>query len=247
MRIDRLLANSGYGTRSQVRDLIRSGRVCFQGKPVSDAALSISDEQSSFVLLDGSPIVSSRYLYFALNKPAGYLTALEDSRLPTIAEFITREYLFKGLSPVGRLDFNTTGLLLLTNNGALAHRLTSPKWHVKKTYRVTYTGEPLTNDICTLFEAGITLSEPNHEIVKLAPAQLILSSSDICLLTLTEGKSHQVKRMIAAFGRSVTALERESVGGITLESGPESGHLRSLTESEIDMLFAACGLEGTPK
>src|ERR1035437_1364573 len=119
MRIDRLLANSGYGTRSQVIDLIRSGRVLFHGIPVSDSALSISDEQSSFVFLDGSPVVSSRYLYFALNKPAGYLTALEDSRLPTIAEFITKEHLFKGLSPVGRLDFNTTGLLLLTNNGTL--------------------------------------------------------------------------------------------------------------------------------
>ncbi len=242
-----MLANSGYGTRSQVRDLIRSGRVFFHGEPVYDSALSINDDQSSFVVLDGSPIVSSRFLYIALNKPAGYLTALLDSRLPTIAEFITKEQLFKGLSPVGRLDFNTTGLLLLTNNGTLSHRLTSPKWHIDKTYRVTYTGEPLTEDICSLFESGMTLLEPNHEPVKLAGAKLILSSPDTCLLTLTEGKSHQVKRMIASVGRSVTALDRVSVGGITYKDGPEIGQTRSLTDDEIDLLFTKCGLEGTPK
>jgi len=247
MRLDRMLANSGYGTRSQIKDLIRDGRVCFHGEVVYDPSLSIKDDQSSLVYLDGMPVFSSHYLYIALNKPSGYLTALEDSRLPTIADLIPRELLFKGLAPVGRLDYTTTGLLLLTNNGTLAHRLTSPKWHVEKTYLVTYSGEPLTEEICSLFEKGMTLTEPGHEAVRLAAAKLELSTADTCRLTLTEGKTHQVKRMIAAVDRSVTALHRESIGKITLSAGPESGLYRNLTDDEIDMLFTAAAMTGTPK
>jgi len=247
MRIDRLLANSGYGTRSQIKDMVRGGRVRFKGEIVSDSGLSIKDDQISLVSLDGMPVASSRYLYIALHKPSGYLTALEDSRLPTIADLIPQQLLYKGLAPVGRLDYNTTGLLLLTNNGTLAHRLTSPKWHVEKTYLVTYSGAPLTEEICRLFAEGMTLNEPDHESEKLAPAKLVLSRNNTCRLTLTEGKTHQVKRMIAAAERSVTALHRESTAGITLAQGPESGLYRNLTDSEIDILFAATELTGTPR
>lgn len=247
MRIDRLLANSGYGTRSQIKDLIRAGRVRFREEIVCDSGLSIKEDQFSLVSLDGVPVTASRYLYIVLNKPSGYLTALEDSRLPTIADLIPQELLFKGLAPVGRLDYNTTGLLLLTNNGSLAHRLTSPKWHVEKTYLVTYSGDPLTEEICRLFAEGMTLNEPDHESEKLAPAKLVLSSSNTCRLTLTEGKTHQVKRMIAAVSRSVTALHRESTGGISLEDGPDPGLCKNLTDSEIDILFTATGLSGTPR
>jgi len=242
-----MLANSGYGTRSQIKDLIRDGRVRFQEEVIYDPSLSIKDDQSSLIFLDGIPVTSSHYLYIALNKPSGYLTALEDSRLPVIADLIPRELLFKGLAPVGRLDFNTTGLLLLTNNGTLAHRLTSPKWHVEKTYLITYSGDPLTEEIRSLFAKGMTLTEPDHEVVRLAAAKLELSTDDTCRLTLTEGKTHQVKRMIAAVDRSVTALHRESIGKITLAKGPEPGLFRNLTEDEIDILFAATGMTGTPK
>jgi len=247
MRIDRLLANSGYGTRSQIKDMVRGGRVRFKGEIVSNAGLSIKDDQISLISLDSVPVAPSRYLYIALYKPSGYLTALEDSRLPTIADLIPQQLLYKGLAPVGRLDYNTTGLLLLTNNGTLAHRLTSPKWHVEKTYLVTYSGAPLTEEICRLFAEGMTLYEPDHESEKLAPAKLVLCSNNTCRLTLTEGKTHQVKRMIAAADRSVTALHRESTAGITLAQGPESGLYRNLTDSEIDILFAATELAGTPR
>jgi len=247
MRLDRLLANSGYGTRSQIKDMIRSGRVRFQGELVFDSALSIKDDMVSLITLDGSPVSSSRFLYIVLHKPAGYLTALEDSRLPTIADLIPQELLNKRLAPVGRLDFHTTGLLLLTNNGILAHRLTSPKWHIEKTYLATYSGAPLTDDICRLFSEGMTLVEADHEKVRLAPATLVLSTDNTCRLTLTEGKTHQVKRMLATVERSVTELHRESVGGITLEHGPECGLYRNLTDHETDMLFDAAGMIGTPK
>lgn len=245
MRIDRLLANSGYGTRSQIKELIRGGRVRFHGEIVTDPGLSIKEDQSSCVLLDNAPITTSRYLYIALYKPSGYLTALEDSRLPTIADLIPQELLYKGLAPVGRLDYHTTGLLILTNNGTLSHRLTSPKWHVEKTYLVTYSGEPLSEKECRLFASGMILKEPDHETVHLAPARLVLSTGNTCRLTLTEGKSHQVKRMIAAVSRSVITLHRESIGEITLERSQAPGEYRNLTPEEIDMLFAATGLTGT--
>lgn len=246
MRIDRLLANSGYGTRSQIRELIREGHVSLHGTAILDPSFSVGDDVLSSIRLDGAPVSSSRYLYICLHKPAEYLTALEDKRLPTIADLIPQELLFKGLTPVGRLDYHTTGLLLLTNNGTLSHRLTSPKWHIEKTYLVTYDGEPLKKEDVLLFASGMTLAEPSHEIEKLAPAQLALLSDHTCRLTITEGKTHQVKRMLAAVSRSVTALHRESIGGITLENGPESGNWRSLTADEINMLFTATKLNGTP-
>jgi len=245
MRIDRLLANSGYGTRTQIKELIRGGRVRFHGEIVTDPGLSIKEDQTAFVRLDSEPIISSRYLYIALYKPSGYLTALEDSRLPTIADLIPQELIFKGLAPVGRLDYHTTGLLILTNNGTLSHRLTSPKWHVEKTYLVTYSGEPLSDKECALFSAGMILKEPDHETVHLAPARLLLSDGNTCRLTLTEGKSHQVKRMIAAVSRSVITLHRESIGKIKLDENQAPGDYRNLTPQEIDILFAATGLTGT--
>ena len=132
MRLDRILSNSGYGTRSQVKELIRAGRVFLEGVPLTDPACSIHDNKVSLLAIDGIQAETSRYLYIALHKPAGYLTAMEDSRLHTVAELFPKELIYKGLAPVGRLDYNTTGLLLLTNNGTLSHRLTSPKWHVEK-------------------------------------------------------------------------------------------------------------------
>jgi len=246
MRMDRLLANSGYGTRSQIRELIRSGRVSLHGVVIVDPSFSVEEAQKPEIQLDGSPVQSSRYLYVCLHKPSGYLTALEDKRLPTIADLLPQELLFKGLTPVGRLDYHTTGLLLLTNNGTLSHRLTSPKWHIEKTYLVTYDGDPLTEDVRRLFASGMTLSENPGEIEKLAPAVLELLSGSTCRITITEGKTHQVKRMLAAVSRSVTALHRESVGGITLLHGPASGEIRSLTQEEILSLFDAAKMTGTP-
>lgn len=227
--------------------MIRAGRVSLEGVSLRDPAVSIRDDQTSLLVVDGAQAMTSRYLYVVLHKPAGYLTALEDSRLHTVAELLPKELLYKGLAPVGRLDYNTTGFLLLTNNGTLSHRLTSPKWHVEKTYLVTYDGEPLTDEECRLFASGMTLNEENHESVTLAPALLVLRDDNTCLLTLTEGKTHQVKRMIAAVSRSVTALHRESVGGISLENGPELGQYRNLTPEEIDILFTAVKMEGTEK
>jgi len=247
MRLDRILANSGYGTRSQVRDLIRAGRVCLDGIPLRDPSVSLTEGEASRVIIDGSPAMTSRYLYIALNKPDGVLTALEDKRLPTIADLIPKEFLFKGLAPVGRLDFHTTGLLILTNNGILAHRLMSPKWHVDKKYLITYAGDPLTDRERLLFKEGMVLLEEGHSPVRLAPAKLDLLGGNTCRLTITEGKTHQVRRMIAAVSRSVTELHREAVGGVTLAFGPDEGCWRYLEPEEISVLFTAADMQNTER
>ncbi len=247
MRLDRILANSGYGTRSAVRDMIRDGRVCFSGTIIRDPAYNIDESQTGNIRIDETQAKTSQYIYLCMNKPENYLTAMQDKRLATIGDLISIEYVYKGVSPVGRLDYNTTGVLLLTNNGTLSHRLTSPKWHIEKKYLVSYSGPQLSPDICASFAAGITLREDNHEPVKLSPAKLELLENNTCRLTLTEGKSHQVKRMLAAYGRSVTALHRESIGCISLLPDQKTGSMRILDEDEINNLLREVNLGDTTK
>ncbi len=243
MRLDRLLSNSGYGTRSEVRDLIRSGRIEVNGQAAKDPSVNVDTGKGDVVSLDRAPVRLSRYLYIALYKPDGYLTALEDKRLPTVADLLPQEFLFQGVSPVGRLDFHTTGLLLLTNDGTLSHRLTSPKWHADKVYRVTYEGDPIGAEEIQLFRSGMSLCDKETTPELLAPASVEILDSITCLLTLTEGKTHQVKRMFAAVRRPVIALHRESVGGILLREDQKPGEWRQLDEVEIRRLYQVAGME----
>lgn len=236
MRIDKVLANSGYGTRTQVKEFLRSGRVCVNGKVVCDPGFSVFDKDIASITLDGAPIHASSFLYFCLNKPDGYLTAMTDDRLPCVGDLIPQVLRTKKISPVGRLDFHTTGVLLLTNDGELSHRLTSPKWHKEKTYLVTYEGEPLTEEDVILFRNGMTLHEPGHPVEKLKPATLILLADQQCRLILTEGKTHQVKRMLAARQRQVIALHREQMGTLTLQDGQAPGEMYPLSEEQIRAL-----------
>jgi 16S rRNA pseudouridine516 synthase len=237
MRIDRYLSNSGYGTRSDVRSLIRAGRVTIDGRPVTDPSFSGFPEEDSLVAIDGEPIRFSRFIYIALYKPDGYLTAMEDKRLPTVADLLPSDLLGKGISPVGRLDYHTTGLLIITNNGTLSHRLTSPKWHAEKVYYVTFEGEALTETEQELFASGMTLIEDGHVPERLAPAKLEPTSENTCLLTLTEGRSHQVKRMLAQVNRPVIALHRKSVAGVCLQPSQKPGDYRFLDKTEVQQLF----------
>ena len=241
MRLDKILANSGYGTRSEVRDLLRSGRVRLRDEIVTDPALHLTEEQAGELTLDGEPVTASRYLYFCLYKPDQCLTAMTDDRLPCVGDYLPSELKTKKISPVGRLDYHTTGVLLLTNDGELSHRLTSPKWH-QKVYLVTYSGEALTDREVALFAKGMTLTEAGHAPEKLKSAELILLSDQQCRLVLTEGKTHQVKRMLAATGRSVIALHRESMGPLTLHEGQKPGEMYPLTPDEILALKAGTEL-----
>ena len=191
----------------------------------------------SRILLDGEPIEAGEYLYFCLNKPDGYLTAMTDDRLPCVGDLLPPNLKTKKISPVGRLDFHTTGVLLLTNDGALSHQLTSPKWHREKVYLVTYSGEPLTEKEVSLFSSGMTLMEDGHKPEKLKPADLSLLSDSSCRLTLTEGKTHQVKRMLAATGRSVIGLHRERIGNLQLDPNQKEGELIALSGQQLDLLL----------
>ncbi len=240
MRIDRLLANSGYGSRSEVRALIRAGRVALAGTTVCDPGTDIPDSERSALRIDGQLALIRRYYYLMLDKPSGVITALDDPTHRTIAEFIPAAYEHAGLSPVGRLDRDTTGLLILTNDGILNHRLTSPKHGVEKVYDVVFTGPPLDpiNDPPG-FAAGIKLADG----FCCQPAKLQIIGSHHAQLTITEGKFHQVKRMFAAGEREVTALRRLSVGPLQLDSSLGSGGIRELTEAEITALYETASLE----
>lgn len=236
MRLDKLLANSGYGTRTEVKELLRKGHVTIDGQAIFDPSFSVSEEMGSRILLDGEPIEAGEYLYFCLNKPDGYLTAMTDDRLPCVGDLLPPNLKTKKISPVGRLDFHTTGVLLLTNDGALSHQLTSPKWHREKVYLVTYSGEPLTEKEVALFSSGMTLTEKGHDPEKLKPAALTLLPDNQCRLTLTEGKTHQVKRMLAQTGRSVIFLHRESIGSLHLKENQEPGEMYALSKEDIRLL-----------
>jgi len=227
--------------------MIRDGRVRIFGSIIRDPAYNIDESKTIDIRIDETLAKTSQYIYLCMNKPENCLTAMQDKRLATIGDLIPMEYVFKGVSPVGRLDYNTTGVLLLTNNGTLSHRLTNPKWHIEKKYLVTYSGPQMSPDICASFAEGVTLREDNHEPVKLLPAKLELFENNLCRLTLTEGKSHQVKRMLAAYGRSVTALHRESIGCITLLPDQETGSMRILDEDEIGNLLRKVSLGDTNK
>lgn len=228
MRLDKMLANSGYGTRSEVRKLISRGLVRVNDTVIKDIGYGVSEDDD--VTIGDNKIESKTFLYFKIDKPDCVLTAMEDKRLKTVADLIPDNLKTKRLSPVGRLDYHTTGLLILTNDGEMSHRLTSPKYNIEKTYLVTYEGEPLTEEHVQLFKEGLTLDDTDERI-ELKPAQLKLLDGNKCMLTITEGKTHQVRRMISKFGRIVLELRRLQIGNITV---PEAeGVLEELTEDEL--------------
>lgn len=210
--------------------MIRHGSVSVNGNIIKDAGQNVSPDDS--ISVSGNEIKSKKYLYFMLDKPDGVVTAVKDSHFPTVFDYIPEDLLGKKISPVGRLDFHTTGLLILTNDGELSHKLTSPQHHVSKKYLVTYSGEPLTEKEIQDAASGMTLTDMDEPVV-LKPAELQLLSDNHCYLILKEGKTHQVKRMIASWGRSVTELRRVSIGGLSLPEKSVPGTLTELTEEDI--------------
>ena len=237
MRLDKALSLTGY-TRSEAKALIARGRVCVSGEPVRDAGRSV---QPCEVTLDGSPIDAQQEVYLMLHKPAGVVTATEDKRLPTVVSLLPEKYARRKIGPVGRLDRDVTGLVLLTTDGELAHRLISPKWKAEKRYRAVCEGM-LTAADAAAFAQGIALSDftarpAGMDILEAAQEQ---SVADV---TLTEGKFHQVKRMFAAVGHPLTALKRLEIGGVRLDEALAEGEFRPLTEAELKHLKKITDLE----
>lgn len=243
MRLDRFLANSGKGTRSEVKKLISSGKVSVNGQIIKDAGYQLKGSDS--VTVGESSVSGKTFLYYLLDKPDQVLTAMEDKRLKCVGDLIPASLKGRKLSPVGRLDYHTTGLLLITNDGELSHRITSPRYRIEKVYKVTYSGGSLSEEHVREAAGGIVLTDTDKQ-VKLAPAGLELISEDTCLITLTEGKTHEVRRILSHFGREVIELRRIKLGNLELNE-VLPGELRELTEEELTGLLALTSLEPSPR
>lgn len=240
MRVDRLLANSGYGSRNEIKSMIRGGRVTWDGNVIKDAGQDVVDAERGRIRVDGQPAMIRRYYYLMMDKPAGLITAMDDPKHRTVAELIPPSYTHALLFPVGRLDKDTTGLLILTNDGTLGHRLASPKFGVEKTYAVTITGNPFDNQRDpAFFAAGMALGDG----LVCKPAVIRILTSDQALLTIHEGKYHQVKRMMAATGRTVIALRRLTLGSLQIDEAMGSGKVRELSDVEVENLYADVNLD----
>ena len=228
-RLDKFLCDSGAGTRSQVKLILKAGRVTVDGAVIRDNSVKIDPERQT-VCLDGAPLGGRRRVVLMLNKPAGYITATEDPKDPTVMELLPPEYRAMDLKPVGRLDKATEGLLLFTNDGELLHRLISPKKEVPKVYYARHEGTATAEDIAA-FAAGLTLRDGTVCL----PAKLEPLGAGESLITVCEGKYHQVRRMMAARGMHVEYLERRQEGNLTLDDLPR-GRVRELTDAEIAAL-----------
>ena len=225
MRLDKYLAEMGSGTRKEIGKAVRAGRVTVNGQTVKNAAMQVTAEDE--VSMDGVSVEYEEYVYYMLNKPAGVISATEDARERTVLDLIS-ERQRKGLFPVGRLDRDTEGLLLITNDGGLAHRLLSPRHHVDKVYYARLDG-PVGEAEKALFAQGLIVDETLTAL----PAELeILEPATEVRVTIREGKFHQVKRMFEAVGREVLYLKRLSMGPLALDESLPKGDYRRLTAEE---------------
>ena len=228
-RLDKFLCDCGVGTRSQVKAILKAMRVSVDGVAVRDGSQKVDPEKQT-ILLDGAPLAAVGRLVVMLNKPAGFVTATEDAQQKTVMELLPPELKNLDLKPVGRLDKATEGLLLLTNDGDLLHRLISPKKEVPKVYYARHEGTATEEDV-RAFSAGLTLKDG----LQCLPAKLQPLGAGESLVTVCEGKYHQVRRMMASRGMTVEYLERRQEGILSLGDLPR-GAVRILTEEEINAL-----------
>lgn len=232
LRLDKIISDSGIATRSEARKFIASGRVWVDGKAQTCAELKI-DSENAEIRLDGNVINGASLRYFMLYKPDGVVTATEDRNQKTVLDLLPKELSRLKLFPVGRLDKDTTGLLILTNDGEFCHNVTSPKRHIKKLYEFTTEGTLETDDILA-FEKGIVLKDGTECL----PAELEIDVKNPShgFVTIYEGQYHQVKRMLASRGKHIRTLKRIAVGDLPLDESLEPGKYKELSESDINII-----------
>lgn len=235
-RLDRLLAELGLATRSELRDMIRSGRVSVDGLAVTRPEQKFDGEKCR-IALDGEPLSYSAFHYYMINKPEGLLSVTEDRRQKTVFDLLPPQLRRMGLFPVGRLDKDTAGLLLLTNDGAFSHRVISPKSGIDKRYEAQTEGIADAEDV-RAFAEGLLLADGTHCL----PARLETTGTERCFVTVQEGKYHQVRRMLASRGKPVRQLRRLSIGALTL-GDLEPGAFRALTQEDLCKVFREGGLD----
>ena len=235
MRIDKFLCDMGQGSRKDVKQLLKEGKVSVNGETVKKADMHIN-ENADKIICAGKEIFYKKYIYLMLNKPEGYISANEDKKYRVVTELVEEKYKMYDVFCVGRLDIDTTGLLILTNDGEFSHHLTSPRHHIPKKYYAKIQGEVNKFDVQKMKE-GIEIDDG----YKCLPAELeIISVNDgesFIYLTICEGKFHQVKRMFEAVGKKVLTLERISMGNLKLDNSLERGKMRELTQKEVEELM----------
>ena len=233
MRLDKYFTSIGRLSRKECAAEARRGQICVNGEVQKDPSVHV-DPERDVITHRGERITWERYFYVMLNKPAGYVSSTEKSDI-TVMKLLPPEYEKAGCFPCGRLDIDTVGLLLITNDGDTAHKLLSPKRHVAKSYRFRCT-EPLSDEMVKKLEEGVDLGD-----FTTAPARLQLDSPNEGVISITEGKFHQIKRMLAAVGSGIEYLERIKFGPLVLDDNLERGEWRRLTEEELKELLRAAG------
>lgn len=224
MRLDKFLAS--VGTRSEVKKILKTGVITVNGETVKKGDFQV--KENDVVLCNGEPVIYKEFIYLLLNKPAGYVSAVWDKKYPVVVDLIPDEYKRFEPYPVGRLDIDTEGLLIITNDGELTHNLTSPKKDLNKKY-LAATDVPLEESDKALFSAGMDLGD-----FVARPAQLELTDEPHkAYITISEGKFHQVKRMCSKCGKNVTYLKRVAIGSMTVDEVPCTGDIKEVTKDEL--------------
>lgn len=229
IRLDKFLGECGQGTRSEVKSFVKKGQVAVNGSIVKDNGLKV-DTSADTITLSGRKIIYEKFRYFMLNKPQGCVSATRDGLSKTVLDLLDGE-ITRDLFPVGRLDKDTEGFLLITNDGQLGHELLSPKKHIKKIY-IAHVTKPLSEKEQKYFAEGVDIGDEKLTM----PAGITEIGDCIYEVVLQEGRFHQVKRMFEAFGSTVTYLKRVSMGDVVLDESLEPGEYRRLTEAEVAML-----------
>ena len=236
MRLDKYLVACAVGSRTEVKNFLKAGRVMVNGKKEKSAKLQINEETDE-ICFDGQKLEYEEFVYYMMNKPQGVISATEDPKHKTVLDLLDDLARSKEVFPVGRLDIDTHGLLLLTNDGQLAHALLSPKRHVDKTYLAQVKGMMTNADVET-FEKGIPLKDFTCQPAKLELVSVDTEKSQsLVRVTIAEGKFHQVKRMVAYCGKEVVDLQRLTMGTLTLDEGLKRGEWRRLTKEELEALL----------
>ena len=228
-RIDKVISlQTGY-TRKEVKELIRKKKVILNNEIITKSDIKIDIEKDK-IKIDNKELRIQQYVYLILNKPKGYISATIDKSTPTVLDLVPEEYKHRNLFPAGRLDKDTTGLMIITDDGEFAHNILSPKKHVSKKYKVTI-DIPLTEKMMEEFKKGIKLNDGDCK-----PSVLEITGTHTGIVTLTEGRDHQIKRMFGCFGAAVLELERIAMGNLNIPSDLKEGDIRELTEEELNQI-----------
>ena len=231
-RLDKIIASMTNYSRKEVKELICQKRITINEEIATKSDIKINPENVR-ITIDNKEIKIKKYVYLILNKPKGYISATEDKSMPTILELVPEEYKHRDLFPAGRLDKDTTGMMIITDDGTFAHNILSPKKHIKKLYNVKI-DLPMTKEMTTQFKSGVSL---NDGICK--PANLDITGTYTGVVTLTEGRYHQIKRMFGCFKSKVIELHRIGMGNLMLPENLKEGQCRELTEEELKKLKEA--------